>query len=128
MHGDETMLRTGYEAFGKGDLATLQMLFAPDVVWYEPGRSPISGTYKGWSEVIGLFAAYAERSGGTFAAELEDVLASDDRAISIARVSGSRDGHQLDQGDHLLCRIVDGRIAEARVLYHDQHAVDAFWA
>jgi len=39
----------------------------------------------------------------------------------------SRDGRQLDQGDHLLCRIVGGRIVEARVLYHDQYAVDALW-
>lgn len=128
MHENETKIRAGYEAFGQGDLATLETLFAPDVVWHEPGRNPVSGTYEGWSELAGLFVAYAERSGGTFSAELEDVLANDERAISIARVRGTRNGHELDQGDHLVCRIVDGRIAEARVLYHDQHAVDAFWA
>src|SRR5689334_620633 len=98
MHANETMLRTGYEAFGRGDLATLETLFAPDVVWHEPGRNPVSGTYKGWDELVGLFVAYAERSGGTFVAELEDVLADDDRAISIARVRGSHDGRELDQG------------------------------
>jgi len=128
MGSNEELIRKGYEAFGAGDLATLETLFAPDVVWHEPGQSPISGTYKGWPELQGLFVAYAERSGGTFAAELLDTMGNDTHAISIARVRGSRNSVQLDQGDHLLCHVVDGRIVEARVLYHDQHAVDAFWA
>jgi uncharacterized protein len=122
-------IKQGYAAFGTGDLATLEAMFAPHAVWHEPGSSPISGSYKGWAEVSGLFVNYAVLSGGTFKAELDDVLASDTRAFSIARVSGARNGRRLDQGDHVLFEIgPDDRITEARVLYHDQAAVDAFWA
>jgi len=128
MHPHETALRQGYAAFAAGDLATLERLFSPDVVWHEPGQNPISGSYKGWPEVLRLLTSYAERSGGTFKAELSDVLVNDRRAISIAQVTGSRDGRRLDQGDHLLADFDGDRIVEARVLYHDQQAVDAFWS
>jgi uncharacterized protein len=128
MHSNEALIRKGYEAFAAGDIATLEAIFAPDIVWHEPGQNPISGTYKGWPEVLGLLVAYGERSGGTFSAELTETLANDTHGMSIARVRGSRNGVELDQGDHLLCRISDGLIVEARVLYHDQHAVDAFWS
>jgi len=122
-------IKQGYAAFNTGDLATLEALFAPDIVWHEPGSSPISATYKGWAEVSGLFVNYAVLSGGTFKAELDDVLASDARVFSIARVSGERNGRRLDQGDHVLFEVgPDDRITEARVLYHDQAAVDAFWS
>jgi ketosteroid isomerase-like protein len=127
MQNNEQIFRTGYAAFGQGDLATLEKLFAADAVWYEPGASPISGAYKGWPEIAQLFMTYAERSNGTFKAELHDVLANDQVAFSIATVTGERNGRRLNQGDHVLGTIRDGKITEMRVFYHDQRAVDEFW-
>lgn len=128
MHVNEKLIREGYAAFAVGDIATLESIFDPEVVWHEPGRNPLSGTYRGWPAVLGLLASYGERSGGTFSAELRDALANDHHAISIAHLTGERNGLRLDQGDHLVCTIGDGRVVEARPLYHDQHEVDAFWA
>jgi hypothetical protein len=122
------LVRDGYAAFGAGDLALLEAMFSPDCVWHEPGNSPISGTYKGWPETARLFGEYAQRSGGTFTAELHDVLANDTYAFSIATVRGDREGRHLDQGDHVLFTVRDGRIVDARAFYHDQAVVDAFWA
>ncbi len=122
------IMRTGYAAFAKGDLATLETLFAPDAIWHEPGNNPISGAHAGWPAVAGLFVAYLERSQGTFAAELLDVLANDTFAVSVAHVRGEHSGRTLDQIDHLHLYISDGLIREARVLYQDQAQIDAFFA
>lgn len=122
------VLRAGYGAFSIGEMPVLEALFAPDAVWHEPGNSPISGSYVGWPAVAGLFVSYAERSHGTFVAELSDVLANDTQAISIAHVRAQHDGRTIDQDNHLLIRVIDGRVAEARVIYTDQAAFDAFWA
>ena len=128
MTDNAEILRKGYAAFAAGDIATLELMFHPEVVWHEPGTNPVSGVYKGWPSVVGLFVAYAERSGGTFSASLQTVLADEEQAISVAHVTGERNGRRLDQGDHLFCKIRDGKVTEARVFYHDQAEVDAFWA
>ena len=122
------IMRSGYAAFANGDLATLEALFSPDAIWHEPGNNPISGTYEGWPAVAGLLVSYLERSHGTFAAELVDVLANDTMAISVAQVRGSFAGRTLDQVDHLHLLIAGGKVREAWVLYHDQAAVDSFFA
>ncbi len=122
------LLRAGYGAFSIGELPVLEALFAPDAVWHEPGNSPISGSYVGWPAVAGLLVSYAERSHGTFVAELSDVLANETQAMSIAHVRAHNNGRTIDQDNHLLIRVADGRVAEARVIYTDQTAIDAFWA
>lgn len=46
-HPNAELLRKGYEAFDKGDMAVLTELFAENVVWHAPGDSPISGEHRG---------------------------------------------------------------------------------
>jgi len=46
-HPNAALLRKGYDAFAKGDTATLTDLFSEDVVWHLPGRNLISGEHKG---------------------------------------------------------------------------------
>ena len=45
-HPNVGFLRKGYEAFAKGDMATLTDMYSQDVVWHHAGTSPIS--WKGW--------------------------------------------------------------------------------
>ena len=81
-HPNEAVIRKGYEAFSKGDIETLQNeVLTDDIVWHFPGRNPLSGDYKGISEVLGFFGQLGERSGGTFQATLEDVFANDERGV-----------------------------------------------
>ena len=64
-HPNADLLRKGYEAFDKGDMAVLTELFAADVVWHVPGTSPISGVHRGREAVFAAFAKTVELSGGS---------------------------------------------------------------
>ena len=50
-HSNVELTRRGYEAFAKGDLATLTELLADDVVWHVQGVGPLNGNYHGRDEV-----------------------------------------------------------------------------
>ncbi len=48
--------RSAYEAFGNGDLATLQEGFAEDAVWVTSDELPLGGEVKGRDAIMGNFA------------------------------------------------------------------------
>ena len=48
--------RAAYEAFGKGDLATLQNSFAEDAVWVTSDELPLGGEVIGRDTIMGNFA------------------------------------------------------------------------
>jgi ketosteroid isomerase-like protein len=48
--------KEAYEAFGKGDLATLQEGFAEDAVWVTSDELPLGGEVKGRDAIMGNFA------------------------------------------------------------------------
>jgi ketosteroid isomerase-like protein len=64
----------------RGNIPTFQQLFSPEVVWHEPGKSPVSGDFKGIQELLGLFGKTLELSAGTFKLDLHDLLVSDEHA------------------------------------------------
>src|SRR5437870_1334861 len=70
----------------------------------------------------------AELSGGTFRAELVDVLASDMHAAALAAAIGERGDRVLEQTYLLFLRIENDRIVEARLFNEDEEAFQAFWS
>lgn len=48
--------RSAYDAFGKGDLATLQENFAEDAVWVTSDELPLGGETRGRDAIMGNFA------------------------------------------------------------------------
>ena len=95
-HPNEDLVRRGFAAFGTGDTATLGELFADDIVWHAGGRSPIAGDYKGKDEVFGLFAQFAERTGGTFRVDIHDVLANDEHVVALTKGTAEREGKSAE--------------------------------
>src|SRR2546430_13890793 len=91
-HPNEELVRTGYTAFGSGDMDTLRRLFAPDIVWHSPGRNPVGGDYHGVDQVLQLFGRLFELTGGTLRLELHDVLANDDHAVALVKNPAERGG------------------------------------
>ena len=59
-HPNEDLIRRGYEAFNKGDAATLRELFDPEIVWHFPGRSVLAGDHRGTDAVLGFFGRTQE--------------------------------------------------------------------
>ena len=128
-HPNEELLRGGYEAFGKGDLDALRNdYFDEAIVWHQPGNNPLAGDFHGIDEVLRVFGRLFEISGGTFRTELHDVLANDEHAVALGRVTAYRGDQLLDQNYAHVCHIRNGKLTEAWILNADQAAADAFWA
>jgi ketosteroid isomerase-like protein len=122
------LIQGGYEAFGKGDIPAVLALFAEDIVWHIPGRSPLAGDYTGPQEVLGFFGQLQERSGGSFRLEVHDVLASDDHVVALVNQIGHRGDKSLNTGGVHVWHVRDGKATEFWGSSSDQYAVDDFWS
>jgi ketosteroid isomerase-like protein len=127
-HPNEELVRRGYEAFAKGDLQTLNGLFADDIVWHTPGRNPIAGDHKGKDQVFGLFGKVAELSGGTFGLDIHDVLADDEHAVVLATAHGEREGKSIHDNQVHVFHVSNGKVTEFWGHAGDLYAVDEFWS
>ncbi len=127
-HPNAELLRKGYEAFDKGDMAALTELFAADCVWHVPGNSPISGEHRGREAVFAAFAKTVELSGGSFKIELHDVLANDEHTVALTRATGSRQGRQLSSLDTDVYHISNRKVTEFWSFAEDQRLTDEFWS
>lgn len=127
-HPNVALVSRLYEAFDAKDTATLTKVIAEDAIWHVPGSTPISGDHQGHAAIFAFFQRLADLSGGTFHAELVDVMASDMHAVAFAEASGTR-GERTYEGTYLLlCRIEKDRIVEARLFNDDPEAFEAFWS
>ncbi|MGH2729268.1 MAG: nuclear transport factor 2 family protein [Actinomycetota bacterium] len=129
-HPNVARLKKGYDAFASGDLDALKGLFADDILWHVPGNNPLAGDYKGQDEVFGFFAKIAQETGGTFKLELHDVLANDEHAVVLVRVSAERNGKRLDgePGVQVFHTNPDGKTTEFWGFSQDSAKIDEFWS
>lgn len=120
------LVRTVIEEFLRGDLAAVAGHFSPDAVWELPGRGTLAGEYKGPDAIVGFLARSFELSGGTLRLDVLDVLASENGAVHVQRVTAEHQGRRLDCVEVIAHQITDGRIVRT---YHrpDAHAIDAFF-
>jgi len=86
------LIRRGYDAFARADLPAVFEMLDTEITWHVPGSSPLSGAYQGHGEVGGFFARTMELSGGTFAIDIQDVLAAGERVVVLCTVSAERHG------------------------------------
>jgi ketosteroid isomerase-like protein len=126
-HPNVQRLKDGYEAFGKGDFAALDDLFAEDIRWHEPGRNQLSGTYEGRAAVYELFGRVFEVTGGTFRIDIRSILADDTDAVVVCTVSGTRGDRTLESVNAHVWRFDGDRIVEFRETAGDQYAIDALF-
>lgn len=84
--GENTRLvQSAYEAFGRGDMATLAELMADDIEWVNPGGpadDPNAGTFKGKEAVLGWFAGFGSSLEFT-TSEPREFIAEDDKMVSL---------------------------------------------
>jgi ketosteroid isomerase-like protein len=127
-HPNEEIVRSGFDAFATGDVDTLRQLFDQDAVWHVPGRSPLSGDHRGLDAILGFLARTMELTGGTFRAEVHDVVANDEHAVALYVTRGEREGRTLESRDVLVSHVRNGKLAEAWLLSADLYAVDEFFS
>ena len=122
------LVRQGYDAFNAGDIGTLTGILREDVSFYQPGDAEPAGDYRGRDAVLGFFGKLAERSNGTFRAEIEQLWTSDRHAIVVHHATGTRDGAELGTRTAMTLELVDGKVASFVAVQSDQNAWDAFFS
>lgn len=127
-HPNEDLLRRGYDAFGRGDMAAIAELFADDIVWHFPGNNPLAGDYKGRDNVLAFFGKSVEQAGGTLRVEVHDILANDEHGVALTRSTAQRGGKSLDDLGVQVFHIRDGKAVESWSHLGDQAAIDEFWS
>jgi ketosteroid isomerase-like protein len=128
MTGKTERLRQAMEAVTRGDAdGFADTLLADGVVWHWPGRSSVSGDYRGRDEVIGLVRGFHELTRNTLRIEPLDILEGRDYLMSFTRATAEHDGRSLDVVMADAMRFgADGRVEEFWTLSNDQEAVDSF--
>jgi ketosteroid isomerase-like protein len=127
-HPNEDVLRQGYEAFARADMPAVQAFFADDIVWHVPGRSPMSGDYKGVQEVLGFLGKSMEETQGTFGLEIHDLLADDEHGVALVVARGQREGKSLEDRQVHVLHLRGGKVTEFWAHPGDQYAIDEFWS
>jgi hypothetical protein len=127
-HPNEELVRRAFDAFAKGDVDTLRELTDQDAIWHTPGRNLLSDDYRGVDAILGFFARIAELTGGTFRAELHDVVASDEHAVAIYVSRGEREGRTLENRTVLVSHVGNGKFTETWIMSDNQYAADEFFS
>jgi len=120
-------IRQAFDAFARGDMATMQSLVAEDTVWHIPGRGPLAGDHHGRDAVFEMFGRLVQASEGTFDQRLLDVLTSEDHAVALTHATARRGDHNYNGQDAWIFELRDGQIAEACWRPEDVYAADEFW-
>ncbi|HEY7130685.1 MAG TPA: nuclear transport factor 2 family protein [Candidatus Limnocylindrales bacterium] len=85
-HPNATAYRRAAEAFRAGDLATIEQLVDPDVVWHVPGDNPRAGDIHGRAA---LLAWLSDLAGTGFWLREHDVFGNDEHVCALS-VMGAR--------------------------------------
>ncbi len=123
-HPNVAAIRTGIEAFVKGDIATLSAMIADDVVWHAPGNNPYSGTSTGKEETMARMGRLAQDGVG-ISFDIHDVVGNDEHVVAMVdgtftKGSGSCHGRQVQ-----VFHVREGKLTEFWGYNEDQAAVDA---
>lgn len=121
-------IRRGYELFNSGDLEGLRQLFAEDVVWRAGGRGRLSGEKRGRDAAFAYFGQLGAETGGTFRAELHDILANEEHVVGLHTNTARRGDKSLNLREALVFHVRDGKIVEAWEHYEDSQTADEFFA
>ena len=123
------ILAGAYEALAAGDVPAVFAVLAEDITWHVSGRNALSADYAGHDEVLGFFQALGERSNGTFALEVHEIISGDsDTVVALVTERATRDDAVLDDDTVHVWRFENGKATSFRCFPGDEHAQDAFWS
>lgn len=128
MTSNDQLISSAYAAFASGDVPAVLAVFDDAITWHVPGRSPLSGTYKGHDGVLDFFGRCQELSGGTLRVAPDEVLALGDRVVALTTVSAERHGAFWSSPEVHVWHMHDGKAVDFREFQGDQQAEDEFWS
>jgi uncharacterized protein len=107
------LVRRGYEAFQKGDLAAFDNILAEDCVWHVPGRGQLAGDKKGRHATVEYYGKLGELSGGSIMVEVHDLLANDEHVVALHNTTAQVSGKSYETTEVIVFHVHDGRVSEA---------------
>jgi ketosteroid isomerase-like protein len=124
---NESVFNAGFDAFQRGDLATIQQWFAPDAVLTVPGRTPYSGTYRGLPEILALLTLASDRL-GIDSPNLIDLVPDDNTLVATFTTTVRHGGRTHEVRFRQRCWFNDaGQIARAVLVFQNEDELDAFF-
>ncbi|MEV4505846.1 nuclear transport factor 2 family protein [Streptomyces klenkii] len=122
------LIEGAYAAFTAGNIPAVLQAFAEGITWHVPGRSPLSGDYRGHREIVEFFGRVMDLSGGSFRIRIDDVLTDTSRVVVLCTVSAERNGRAWSSPEAHVWDIADGKAVAFREFQGDQQAEDEFWS
>ena len=122
---NESMLRTSYDAFGRGDINLLMSSLSDDIDWLVSGGSPLAGKYVGKNEVLSFFGKMMNLYHGRLKMDVLDILASDRHGVVLTSEAAQYDGRSVEFRSVHVWEISGGRMKRFQVFYDD--AYHQFW-
>lgn len=124
-HPNVAIIQRYYDAYGKGYLATVRQIFAPNIAWRIPGHHPLAGVHRGPDQV---FAFFKQLEKAKFRADVLFLGGNDSYVVDVHRGYSNMPQDNIDILWAFLFRIEGDRIVEATNFPGDQHAADAFYS
>jgi ketosteroid isomerase-like protein len=124
------VVRSGFEAFGSGDLAGFAAMFHPTATWNHRNPDRLGGVHDGIDAIMAFLGESGKLTAGTLRAVPGGYLADGEGRVAVpTRVSGTRpDGRTFDDSQILLFAVEDDRVRGVDQYIGDPDAVTAFWA
>jgi ketosteroid isomerase-like protein len=126
-HPNIAVIRSGYEAVGRGDMESFAALLDADIVWHEstPG---FEGLYRGRDEALAMFGRVFGEAGITMTdLSVERVFADDDRAVVLLQCTMTRGDRSHTTSYVDVYRLRAGKAIEHRHLALDPEAEAKFF-
>ena len=130
MSADEhtRLAQSAYEAFGRGDIASLADMMADDIEWVAPGDpddDPNAGTFRGKEAVLGWFDGLASTLDFT-TFEPREFIAQNDKVVSLvyAEATVRNTGRAFVNHEAHVWTFRDGKVARIQI-YLDTAATAA---
>lgn len=126
-HPNETLLRKAYADFGKGDIEAFLAVCTDDFTFNVPGRSQVSGSFRGREEFLRMLGTVMQAAGGAFEETVHDVLANDEHGVVLATHRFTRDGTAREYNAAHVYHIKGGKLTECWEQPQDQAAFEDAW-
>jgi ketosteroid isomerase-like protein len=129
-HAEVAVVRAGFEAFAKGDVAAFGAMFHPEATWNHRNDDRLGGIHRGRDAILAFIGESGQLTAGTLRAVPEALMTDGEGRVSVlVRVSGTRpDGRSFDDAQILLFAVDGDRVRSVDQFVGDPAAVTAFWA
>jgi ketosteroid isomerase-like protein len=125
-HANETLLRSAYAAFARGDMPAFLALCTADISFHVPGHGLLGGHHTR-DQFLAALGPAMEAVRGSFREEVVRVTAGDSDGAVVAAQQVERDGQVHRWNAVHWWRISGGKLAEFFEYTDDQTAFDAAW-